>query len=821
MALSPRTQSMMAPDQGAGSPDELFEAAFQDLALNQLVSQLPEIADSVVSMKMLELNADENTAVGTFIIMQGNDELHVPVIMADNELMPFDVMYVKSLDMMLPLTPEWLAELDRKDVEGMGTAVKAPEGLRTDEDIRNVVVPPTTGRYSYASAQLGQVLPRYLSMASNQVKTAFLKTLEKHPHIAKYAFEHYGVDTLRAATRQYAPAIEKTAEATEHVNFMTIETPTAEIKSVFGDRSDEAMRDIALQGYSTADQRSDVGELVSTERPLYLEVPGSTGFYRGFCSDGQQKNCLVFTQVLSLTPIGAELRLKSITPYGKSEQYNETGRLGVTGDGQMFMSSTDFLAEVLESAEVTPELASYCTAPRPGTPRNGQRGFFTSPATKNAVAIEPVQIDMVIHKEGKRTVYCRRYSDGKKVCLVQIEGSPITSPKAFTGNRGYHDRDFDGRVPDHFQTAAEKASKRFEEYTTTTILVPWHWSFVPIKGLIPEGMILRDHDAITALFYDGLTASGAPKVKIKAAGAGMVWIDGENLSRLDAIQKVAVDYGVSAHSADEAIKLANHLGHATFYAVNQEVERRFAQRVKLAQGAPPSAETQGVGTQSVPMAEPGAGMGPQEMPVDPATGQPVDPSMLPPPPPPPPSPIEIAANEVAQQISQEQQSIMQELQSQQESLQKQMDTIQMVMGRAEEIAQEQGVDPATGMPMTPDMMAPVDAQGMPVEQPGMMEQAMQLQDPEMFDAAAVASLASSNNYDVSVGSFMPTLREALDGIGRLLVEFRMKAGEMKTSIGDEMYSSLRDRLESLFSEFGATLIQLGNLTASAEGTSPM
>jgi hypothetical protein len=491
----------------------------------------------------------------------------------------------------------------------------------------------------------------------------------------------------------------------------------------------------------------------------------------------------------------------------------------------MFMSSTDFLAEALESTEVTPELASYCTSLRPGTPRNGQRGFFYSPSSRNAVAIEPVQIDMVVHNDGKRSMYCTRYSDGAKVCLVQIEGSPITAPKAFTGTRGYHDRDFGGRVPDHFQTAAEKASKRFEAYTTTTILVPWSWKFVPIKGLIPEGMILRDHMAITALFYDGLTASGAETVKIKSAGAGMVWVDGENLGRIDAIRKIASDYGVSAESADDAVKLAGHLGHATFYAVNKAVEQRFAARVKLAQGAPPSAEM-GVGTQSVPMAEPGAGMGPQQMPaadhpIDPNTGMPMDPAMMMPAPPPPPSPVEIAANEVAQQISMEQQSIMQELQSQQESLQKQMETIQMVMGRAEEIAQEQGVDPATGMPLpTPDMMAPVDAQGMPVEQPGMMEQAMQLADPGMFDAAAVASLASSNDYDVSVGAFMPALREALDGIGRLLVEFRMRAGEMKSSIGDEMYSSLRDRLESLFQDFGATLIQLGNLT-TVDGTAPM
>jgi len=682
---------MMAPGQG-GDPEVLFEQAFQDLALNQLVSQLPEIADRVISLKMIELSPDENHAVGTFIIMQGNDELHVPVIMSDNELMPFDVVYVKSLDMMLPLTPEWLDELDRKDVEGMGSAVEPPKGLRTDEDIRNVVVPPTTGRYSYASANLGHVLPEYLSRASNQVKKAFLQTLDRHPQIAKYAFDIYGVDALRTATRPYK-AEEKLASTELHVNFMTIETPTTEIKAVFGDRSSEAMRDIALKGYATADQRSDVGELVSTERPLYLEVPGSTGYYRVFCSNGEQKNCKVFTQVLSLEPVGYQLRPRSRAHYGRDDQHNETTRLGVTAAGEMFVLDNDFVAEALEASEIPGDLSAYCTKQRPGTPRNGQRGFFYNPDVRAMTALDPIQIDMVVNRDGKRSIYGRSYETGDKVCLIQIEGSPITAPKVFTGTNGYHGRDYPGSIPYSFKTEAERKSKDLDSYTSTTILVPWHFRFVPISGVIEPSMILRNAQSVTALFHDGLTASGAPRVEIKAAGAGMVWVDGEQLLRLDAIKKLASDYCVTADSADEAIKVANHTRRATFYAVNNAIMGRFQQRMKLAQGAPPSDQMAGPGTQSVPMAPPGAGMGPQEMPVDPATGMPMDPMMMGmdpmmmgPPPPPPPSPVEIAAQEVAQQISQEQQSIMQELQSQQESLQKQMETIQMVMGRAEEIA---------------------------------------------------------------------------------------------------------------------------------------
>jgi hypothetical protein len=837
----------MMGEQGGASQEDLFEQAFQDLAMNQLISELPEIAESVASLKILELDPDNNTAVGTFIIMHGDDELHVPVILADNELMPFDTMYAKSIDMMLPLDQHWLAELDRMDVEQMGSAEKPPEGLRTDEDVRNLVVPPTTGRYSYASAK-GQLLPAYVKLASNRVKQSFLRTLEAYPRMAKFAFEHYGVEAIREAIQPHASQV-KEATTSLSVHFMTMETPVTEIRSVFGDKADTAMRDIALKGYACSDERQDIGELVMTERPLYLQQPDAPGFYRLFKTDGEVCPCMVFPQVLNFDQLGRENRLPSSAPTGRYDSHNEQTRLTVSADGEMCMKSTPFLGELIEASEVPDGLKHYVTTPRAGTPRNGQRGFFYDPDHKNMVALEPIQIENVTVRDGTRTIMGRNYSTGRQICIKQIEGSPISRPKMFSSEQGYHGHVFDAGVPDHFQTAAERKADGENGRHREVVLVPWNYRFVPISGVCRPDRLLSDERAIKALFFDALASSGAPRITMKSAGAGQVYVDGESLSKLAAIQKVATRYHVSVPSAEEAYEMALNRSSVTFYAVNDRIKRAFTHRVKAAQGggmmAQPSA---GAGAQEAPA---GGAMDPnvlmQELMQDPELLQAVaadpegvaaelgmDPGMLmeilstpelqqmlgggagmEPAGPPPPSPVEMAAQEVAQQLMQKNEQIQMQMQQEAQNLETQIQAIQAVMQRANEIAGEQGLEPPAPM----EGGAPGEEQpGMPVEEPGMMESAMTFEDPEMFDAAAIASLASNNDYDGTIGAFLPTLRSSLDAIGRLLTEFRMKAAEMKTAVGEETYSDLRDRLESLFQSLGETLVQLGNLNSTAEAS---
>ena len=148
--LSP---AVNAQQQTPSSTDEqqLFEDKFGQMAYQAFSSKFPDLVAEIVTFKMLDSDLELGTAVGAFILEQEGDYIYVPAVLSENALKPFDMMYAKSKDIFLPLTNAWLEEVKKGTVSSLGEGAKLPDTVPTDVDIRNIVVPPTTGRYSYAS----------------------------------------------------------------------------------------------------------------------------------------------------------------------------------------------------------------------------------------------------------------------------------------------------------------------------------------------------------------------------------------------------------------------------------------------------------------------------------------------------------------------------------------------------------------------------------------------------------------------------------------------------------------------------------------------
>lgn len=160
-----RKQALLSPAVNAqqAMPSEedekrLFEDKFSQMAYQVFTSKFPDLVVNIVTFKILDSDLEKGTAVGAFILEQNNEYIYVPSVLSDNQLKPFDIMYVKSKDIFLPLTSEWISEVGKSTLASMGEGVELPDTVATDVDIRNIIVPPTTGRYSYASAV--QISPR-------------------------------------------------------------------------------------------------------------------------------------------------------------------------------------------------------------------------------------------------------------------------------------------------------------------------------------------------------------------------------------------------------------------------------------------------------------------------------------------------------------------------------------------------------------------------------------------------------------------------------------------------------------------------------------
>ena len=852
MTISPRTEAMI---QGpGGTPDDLFEEGFRELSLTQLMNSMPELAEQISAFKVLEANTETSSAVGTFIILRGDDEIHVPAVLAENDLHPFDMMYVKSLDVFLPLTPAWLMELERMDAARLGSAQPTPPNLSSDQDIRNVVVPPTTGRYSYASSGERKFLPAYLSEAHDMVKESFLKTLDAHPKIAQYVFENYDHADLKEAVRPRQVKVAGAGAASTDVSFVTIETPVQETRSLFSGDTEGAIQSIAEKGYAAKDTRTDFNEVIATnEGPLRLQSPSDTGFYRVYLADGTSPRALIFTNVKDLDATGVSKNLHTRAKRDETSDAPRTvtlnggnviqsghprypveteSKMVVTDDGRTFYTSDDFIAEALDLAEVPEALKKLVTKPRPRTPRNGQRGFFCRPSGGRIRALEPFKVEYVTLKDGSRHIKASTFTGGR-VNITQIKDSPITEPKAFSSSGSDHLSSEPSYV---FRTQEESKDYAGSE-DRGVILVPWDYNFVPIDELGDAQDLLDTPEAVMGLFRDVMSRCGAESVRLKNAGAGQISIGYETYSEFEAIEKLARVYRLRVPAAEEAVKFAQQTyNSAEFFIASPQTLQKVAHYKRAQEGPPP---------------EGGMPPGPEgEMPVGP-DGMPMGPpqEMMMPPEPPMPNPLEIAAQEIMQQVMQNNQDVQTQLITQQQSLDTQMGVLNAVVERANQVAAEmQGMNagppvmapqaampPAPqggmgpqqgGMPMgpPPQGMGPQQG-GMPmgpgagqaVEEPISMEQAMDLQDPELFDSAAIGTLAEQNDFDKSVAMFIPTFRETIDSLGRLLLDIRMKANDLKQRLGEQVYSELLEKSETIFASLGEMLIRLNETVVGDPG----
>jgi hypothetical protein len=115
-------------------------------------------------------------------------------------------------------------------------------------------------------------------------------------------------------------------------------------------------------------------------------------------------------------------------------------------------------------------------------------------------------------------------------------------------------------------------------------------------------------------------------------------------------------------------------------------------------------------------------------------------------------------------------------------------------------------------PQQPHAMMPPDgpnAMALPQEvNPQFLDQAAQLHSADMFDAAAVATLAQSPALHGVVAQCLPNLEKTVDNLARVRLTLWMQEGELKPQIGEQTYSELDENLQSTFKGIGDLVLRL-------------
>lgn len=131
-------------------------ANFQEEAMRKLGTSAPELASLVVSFRDLseEIPEGSDTSVGVFILRSGAGVFFIPVVAKSNVIYPLDSLYDDIEKRFKPLTQSYIQQVLAQQTTAMGAAVQVPKYVNQNPSIYNMIVPPRTGKYAYASAGL-------------------------------------------------------------------------------------------------------------------------------------------------------------------------------------------------------------------------------------------------------------------------------------------------------------------------------------------------------------------------------------------------------------------------------------------------------------------------------------------------------------------------------------------------------------------------------------------------------------------------------------------------------------------------------------------
>ena len=105
----------------------------------------------------------------------------VPVVMSDGKVKPPELMYSEESKTYVPLTEDWMSEIGNPDSSYLGKSAKAPSTLSSDMDVRAITLPPSTGRFVYASYS----------------KTDLLTNIDNSDNIKKNIHVLFPIETLQ------------------------------------------------------------------------------------------------------------------------------------------------------------------------------------------------------------------------------------------------------------------------------------------------------------------------------------------------------------------------------------------------------------------------------------------------------------------------------------------------------------------------------------------------------------------------------------------------------------------------------------------------
>jgi hypothetical protein len=627
-AISPKTIVSMGGDEGSSTPEEAqLKELLSQMAYSMLQSKAPNLAPYITSFKPLELDLDSNKAVGAFSLDLNGKNIMIPIVMSDGKVKPPEVFYSKEQDAFLPLNNKWMEEIQKAEAANLGENVEAPESLSGDVDIRALTLPPTTGRFVYASYR-DIHLPSVIDNCDNLTKVAFSEVLKKNSGILKALVKYNGagaVELLRP--RHYATKV--ASVATKQWAVLDSASPKSEYVKFFGEKYASAYSKALNVGFVATDFRKQADILVDTEVPLDSSVmaqsgitePNFPGVYNIAKLDGKTDKVFIVPNPF----MAGEAYGDSETDNGNAWLKNydtEAGKLPVGKDYGMRNTNKSKAYLVVDSSKrvgVFRKIVALSTTENLDTssvmseamserkPKNGDKLFVSirnGEITNAAYFPEGISNvtdtgsgDILAQYMGRRVVF----TSSRAVKVPKI----VSSSANFTGGMG---------------------SNVGVNVGDSTYIVPITFTPISVSGSIDQSEYIEDADILRNTIMEKVSSLAKSTLRVKRSSDGSWAVNGQYFDdKKSALSKIA-SLGINVVVANDSISKIKLNSSKVFHAIPPRNIVKLSsifgpdQAPPAPQGMPPE-QMGGMPPQGMPPEQMG-GMPPQGMPPEQMGGMP-------------------------------------------------------------------------------------------------------------------------------------------------------------------------------------------------------
>lgn len=251
--------------------DDQLESSFFSLAFQALQEKLKNILPYLVGFELVQKSDDGTKAVGVFGFKSNKGEImFVPAFFVNGTIKGMDLLYSKNNEQFYPLNEDF-AEMFLKDDAGQaGTkSDESRQSIQSDIsalDMRNMVVPPRTGKYTYASCL------DYVKDCDNSVKKTFKAIIEKNADFCETLLRYYPIEKIAEALVETPGKKYRDDDQVKILN----EGETFDTKNL-----DEAEKEqLATHGFLLIDKRPE--DKKSKFAPVNLALKFTNPTYSGF-----------------------------------------------------------------------------------------------------------------------------------------------------------------------------------------------------------------------------------------------------------------------------------------------------------------------------------------------------------------------------------------------------------------------------------------------------------------------------------------------------------------------------------------------------------